>query len=282
MINRSKIGNMSTNMKIELYEIVTAPTLTYNMEAWAKLSKTEEKMLEKIQGDILKRILKLPKSTPYKGLLYETGVWPIKEKILYKKLMLYQNIMKSDDNRVIKKILAEQIKRPTPNCWYQNLQEDVKKYSIDIDALKVTRQSKSELKKEVKEKIHNILEKEFRQNKSKKLRTVIKNEYKRKSYITTGNFTEDEIKQIMKIRLHMIEIKGNYPSGDRTCQWCNSNEESTEHVLIECSKLDFIRKEKVEERQLHSEEESDIKAVLQVNQMVQKIMRSTLEDDIEE
>jgi hypothetical protein len=46
----------------------------------------------------------------------ETGFWPMRDRVAYKKLMLYQNIIKSDNKRVVKKIVKEQIKmeRKTP------------------------------------------------------------------------------------------------------------------------------------------------------------------------
>ena len=44
------------------------------MEALKKLSKAEIQQLEKIQGKVLKRTCNLPVTTPYIGLIIETGV----------------------------------------------------------------------------------------------------------------------------------------------------------------------------------------------------------------
>ena len=68
------------------------PALLYGMEAWKKLSKAEILNLEKIQGKALKRIFSLPITTPYIGLIIETGVWPAEQRINYSSLMLYHNI----------------------------------------------------------------------------------------------------------------------------------------------------------------------------------------------
>ena len=66
--------------------------------------------IEKIQGTPLKRILNLPKSTSYIGLIMEIGTWPANQRIQYSTMMLYHNIMNSDHKRVARKILAEQTK----------------------------------------------------------------------------------------------------------------------------------------------------------------------------
>ena len=50
------------------------PALLYGMEAWKKLPKAEIEHLEKIQGKALKRIFNLPITTPYIGIVTETGV----------------------------------------------------------------------------------------------------------------------------------------------------------------------------------------------------------------
>lgn len=41
--------------------------------------------LEKVQGKALKKIFKLPDSTPYYGILLETGMCPMYERVLYKR-----------------------------------------------------------------------------------------------------------------------------------------------------------------------------------------------------
>ena len=54
-----------------------------------------------------KQILHIPKSTPNIGLLYETGIWPIKEKIEYSTIILFHSIMNSNDERISKKIIEQ-------------------------------------------------------------------------------------------------------------------------------------------------------------------------------
>ena len=73
------------------------------------------------------------------------------------------------------------------------------------------------------------VEKEM-ENKTK-LRTVRDNKRENKEYITACD--SDLVKDIIKIRLHMWELKKNYPKEeeDTKCPIFNQNEDTTEHVL---------------------------------------------------
>ena len=84
--------------------------MLYGLKTWGKIDKDEMNEIEKIQGKSLKQIFNLPISISYIGLIMETGIWPANQRIQYKTMMLYYNIMKSDLKRVARKILAEQAK----------------------------------------------------------------------------------------------------------------------------------------------------------------------------
>ena len=49
-----------------------------------KLSKAEIQNLEKVQGKALKRVFSLPITTPYIGLIIDTGAWPAEQRINYR------------------------------------------------------------------------------------------------------------------------------------------------------------------------------------------------------
>ena len=56
----------------------------------------------------MKNILKMGKTTPYYGILMETGTWPMRERVEFKMLLFYHNLVNSDDQIVSKMILMEQ------------------------------------------------------------------------------------------------------------------------------------------------------------------------------
>ena len=72
------------------------------------MDKPDKKTIEDIHRNLLTSILEIENSTPYVGILVETGEWPIYQTIHYKKLMLFQHLIVSDDKRLAKQVLIGQ------------------------------------------------------------------------------------------------------------------------------------------------------------------------------
>ena len=102
---KTQVGKEEVRVKLKLFETCLMPAHVYGMKAWKKLSKAEIQNLEKIQGKDLKRIFSLPITTPYIGLIIETGLWPVEQRIKYSSLMLYPNIINGSKGRLVKQII---------------------------------------------------------------------------------------------------------------------------------------------------------------------------------
>ena len=68
-----------------------------------------------------------------------------------------------------------------------------------------------------------------------KARTIIEDKWERKKYLQERD--GEIIKNVIKIRLHMQQVSGNYKrdNTDTKCPLCKKSEDTTEHVL-ECEK----------------------------------------------
>ena len=99
---KAQVVKEEVRVKLKLFKTCLMPALLYGMEAWKKLSKGEIQNVEQIQGKALKRIFSLPITTPYIGLIIETGVWPSEQRRNYGSLMLYRNIINSSQDRLVK------------------------------------------------------------------------------------------------------------------------------------------------------------------------------------
>ena len=93
-------------------------------------------LLERMQRNILTTILELPPSTPYIGLLSELGIWPVEQLFEYKRLVLFHNILTSDDSRLIKKIILDQIENIWSGCWMEKTNELCNKNNTQINIIK--------------------------------------------------------------------------------------------------------------------------------------------------
>ena len=174
------------------------------------------------------------------GILGETGIWPYKYVIKYKKLMFLHHLVHSGEDRIAKQIVLrqEQMIKEQNNrrTWYYELKEWIQITNIDIDIStnKLEEKSKSVWKKELKVKLLGAIEKEFQDETQKKtkLRFQRGKPFQKEEYVKNCN--AELVERIMKIRLNIVECKSNFKGkySDTTCLVCN-REETTEH-LFEC------------------------------------------------
>ena len=229
MCAREQIGHMEFIAKRFVYENIAVRSLFHNIEAWSNLRQGDVDRLEVIQGKVLKGLFGLPKSTPYWGVLHELDLLPISLLLLYKKLMLYHNLINSDDERIAKKVIQQQEKLKHDKCWFGNVKEEAEEIGIELKEEKVKGVTKSSWKKEVKTRIRTIFEDKLKKRKemSTKLRFL---EVKGVDTYIKEN-TKVDIRMAMKIRLNMVEhISSNFGENG-LCVLCNEPD-STEHVFI--------------------------------------------------
>ena len=228
---RDVVGRMEMAVKMLLYEMTITPTIFYNIEAWSNMRETDKDRLEVIQGKILKKLLKLPKSTPYWGILIELGIWPVIWQIKYKKLMLLHNLLHSDDERVAKQVIIDQRDTMQSQCWYSEVRDTIE----DLELRKNPEETiKPEWKKITKEAITKkvINEATGKKMNMKKLRFL--GDFGMKNYI--AEMDGNDVFEIMKIKLNMtLYIAGNV-GVKQMCQLCLSDSETTEHVF-HCKKI---------------------------------------------
>ena len=162
------------------------------------------------------------------------NIWPAEQRINYSSLMLYHN-------RLVKQIILEQRAQNYSKTFYDKVRTIAEELNTKLERAVIMK--KSDWKRTVKDKIQNQIqervEKEI-ENKTK-LRTVQEDKWERKEYITTCD--SDLVKDIIKIRLHMWELKKNYPreEEDTKCPICNQKEDTTEYVL-ECQRTETVYK----------------------------------------
>ena len=240
--NPKTVGIYTVAARLNLAEIVIIKSIIYNIEAFPVITTKEIKELESVQLQILTSTLQLPQSTPYYALLMEVGWWTMEGRIVYAKLMLYHNIMRSNKKRVLKKLLKEQEKEERETTWLADIKRHIERLEINLKAEDTL---KSTWKREVKKKINEEMEREIRQKcyNSKKARFVKDDKYERKEYLTNGKASLTTAKSILRVRLNMSSLPGNYKSGgDGLCTLCEEEEGSTEHYLSRCCQVQLLRK----------------------------------------
>ena len=160
---KTQVGKEEVRVKLKLFETCLMPALLYGMEAWKKLSKAEIQNVEKIQGKALKRIFSLPITTPYIGLIIETGVWPAEQRINYSSLMLYHNIINSSKDGLVKQIILEQSTKPPKHLLWESEDNSRRiKYktrrSSNNEELRMEKNSQSKVQNQIQERVEKEME----------------------------------------------------------------------------------------------------------------------------
>ena len=164
-------------------------------------------------------------------------------------MIVVQNILKSDDRRLTKRVIKEQKEEDEDDdTIYRTTKDHLDKYGININ--EIANMEKSKLKKLLKDKINEEMKKmvEKAAGNMTKLRFIKVDNFERQKYIY--ELKGHECIQAIKTRLNMLPIYGNYKSNltlNKMCRYCNQQEDTTEHT-IECTELgqSLIKREDLE------------------------------------
>ena len=231
-----RVGNMSMQVRMQIFRSTAVQTIYHEIEAWSKITDKQIEKLEKIQKNILTTILELPSSTPYIGLLSEVGVWPVKHLVQYKRIMLLHQIITTQKTRFIKEIIEDQIQDTWEGCWMEQTKQICQKYNLEVDFIRTL--TKDQLKKTMKDKVDTELDQLIKEEAVGKTKLRFCNDFKQKMYTMNGQFNQKTVRNILKLRLNMFELKCNFKgiSKNDTCDLCKKEKDTTEHLFC-CKKI---------------------------------------------
>ena len=224
---------------IQYIQAIIKPKLLANAETWNNLTTKNLELLESTLMKSIKRIMKIPFSTPSLGLLNELGILNIENEIIYKKITYMHSII-TGKNEMLKKILFQQLQLPGPT-WIENIMKIMTHLNLPTKFEELEQYSKYKIKKIVKNKIWQKQKQEFELyiENSKKCKKLKINTHHMKNYLSELN--PKNAKTILLSRLRMIELKNNYKNKYKNnphCTFCSKIEETINHI-IQCPKLPF-------------------------------------------
>ena len=223
---------------IQYYEGIVKSKLLYNCETWINLTKTNIDDLEKIQNNSLKRLLRIPFSTPSMGLIYELNLPTIKASINQRKIMYFHRLLNSEKS--LASTILKQQKSIQSNHFLNEINQLLQYYDINYSIEQIQEMSKERWKKIVQKNINETDTMEIREacKTSSKCKNLPNTDDNRK-YIETLESTD--AKTILIEKLNMTDVKINYKGSYTTyeCRVCRKAEENTSH-LINCLDLGAI------------------------------------------
>ena len=201
-------------------------------------------------------------------------MWRMEEKLMYRKMILYHNIIHSDEDRLCRKIIKDQEKSNEEDTFYHETKQCFNKIGIDIK--EVDDMLKSQLKIAIKERLNNrmigVIKNAMRMTKSRF--QSVSSTLERKKYIL--NLPGTESLKTMKTRLNMQPVYGNFKcdiTKERLCQHCGEEDDTTEH-LVSCK----IFGSRLDPEMLKNEENCELWK--QINQLIDFNLNHRLEHHI--
>jgi hypothetical protein len=265
--------------KIEMsiiWKLITSciiPIITYGAEVWIP-TKQEINQADTILQNILKRILKLPVTTPKEIVIAETNIWDIETYLLKKQLTYYHRIRKQNNRNKMVEAVTGNVK----NAWMKQIRQAMEKTNIQETYLLAMN------KKQAKKHIHN-------QVKTYQLGKIYKaaiNKSKVRDYVCLKN-REDMMKRsqyknklnrtqcanLVNMRARMMKIRGNYKNQDKSqqCRWCKAPSESQIHIMTKCPNFKSTTENIIYSTYFKDDEESIKTTVIILREVFSKIQQ---------
>ena len=155
IINGLSLGHYYFKIAFIFRETLLLNGILTNLEVWHPVTDTKLEILEKVDQNYLKKILKSHSKTPKEALYLETGLLPIRYVAMRRRLMYLHNILIKPENELIKKVYQAQETLPTKGDWFQQVMEDKNKLGLNISDFQISKMSKDQFKKLVVEAVRN-------------------------------------------------------------------------------------------------------------------------------
>ena len=266
----NEVGNADTSTRRELLEILVKPTLLFNTETWVNVSKLEMDAINRNHYQVLRKTFEQREHVPYYGLLAETGYWPYSYVLIYKRIMFFHHQIHSDERRITRRIVVNQMAMKKKKNWYANVEEWLDRLDMERNEEEILEITKSSWKREVKEKLGKVVAEEVEKRRGEMKKMRFTRGHKVQEYIEKCRM--EEVKKIMKMRLNMTDLKANFKGKykDLKCPACKQEDETTEHV-IQCEEYKRIIGHSVELKYSIEECMQDLKWSREAAEVYEKI-----------
>jgi len=238
IMNKTKFASIR-----KLYTSCTIPSIVYGCEAWSNLQK-EEKTLEDIQYKCLRRLFKVPDSTPKPALIAEMQVLYIEQEVDKRKLLYLYKLLQWPSHRLARATLEQQQEYYKYNntTWASEINTKLEYYNLGTyeDIVNLT---KHQWKYKVKQATQNKSKMKWTEEATKlsKLKQFCQNISNITEHNVLFKLNHQDANTIFKARTRMLPLKnnfkGNYNTQSMQCPRCNTENtvDNEKHLLEECT-----------------------------------------------
>ena len=212
----------------------------YNMEALHGVKNYHLDIIEENDKIMFRNIFNTPQGTPLEAFFLETSTLPLRFILQGRRLMYLWTILKKPRTELAREVYEAQKLFKTKGSWVEQVEDDLKSCDIDLTDTEIEHLSQYKMSKLVKSRIREqsnkyLLEMKAKHTKSDKLFPIPQ----MNEYLATEELNTEEKRLLFKLRISMVQLKGNFSSankGNLQCELCNDeNSKETQMHLLQCS-----------------------------------------------
>ena len=243
MLEGIPFGKHYFEVGIILRNSLLASSMLFNSEAWYNLTKAELDLIETIDLQLLRQLLKAPKGTPKEMLYLELGCIPFREMIRERRMGFLHYILNEDKKSLINRFFEAQVKNGNKKDWCKTVAEDLKYLNMEnIDFEMIRSMKKARFMKEIKQNIKKkTLEKLQKEKEShSKVKEIEHKSIQMQKYLQSNSvkMMKEDAQLIFRLRCRVtgvkINMRGKYDNLE--CEACGLEEETQQHI-IKCGVL---------------------------------------------
>ena len=248
ILSSVSLGMFYMDIALTLRESMFLSGILTNSETWYNVKEEYFKVLENADNELMRKIFNSHSKTACELFWLETGKIPIRYIIAKRRFMYLWQIVRQNEEQLLKKGYNAQKLRPTKGDWFKMIQEEKIKFGIDETDDQISKLSKNKFKRIIEKKVNSFAFKTLKvrassHSKSLKILSSIENQtvVKRQEYLRENRLTKDDCQLLFKLRTKMLDVKSNFSNlyeNDVVCRTCNKLDsiEDEDHLLT-CESL---------------------------------------------
>lgn len=261
-------------------------SLISNSESWVNLSKKNVTDLEKVDEQLLRKILSAHSKTPIELLYLELGAIPVRFMLKSRRINFLWYLLHDKEGSLLKNFFQAQCEQPIRGDWVSTVKQDLSDLCINMSFEEIQNTSKEGFKECVKEKV-KVAALDYLKSIQKthsKAKNLKYSELSLQQYLKSGTskMTIKEKSFAFAARSRTIDVNCNKLRGQNNlkCRLGCDEEENQAHLLL-CKGLagSDIVKDVPNHDDIYVNDATKIETISKILQQKFKLLKETDDDN---
>ena len=250
MLNSICLGSFHFDIAMVLRDAKFVNSIMTNSEVWHNVQQNHIENLEKLDLNLLRKIMNGHSKTAKEAFFLELGIYPLRYVLAKRRFMYLWHILHREKTELIRKMYESQKCNYNKGDWGLILEEERRKYNLTLSDQEIANLSREKFKTIVSAKIQSHAFNYLKQlaNKHSKSENIAKSDnLQKKAYFSDRRFSREDVQLLFALRTKMIDCKTNFREQFHQrlqCRICKEpNSIENEDHLLTCSVLNNANSE---------------------------------------